>query len=994
MCESSGNDLQSLLHDIKASDVVESRIKLLSKLRETDLYDKSDFDTLIDFLSTLWEDFTCLDLSQCMLNKAILHVAAKYVETDISLSLGQFLSLCTQGSIWCRKHLTMTLMASEDSQEEEHSGLFFQLLLDLLNFSAASFSAVAKNPVSCDKELVVITERFVLEQLNLAKELISENKKIIAFGPDILKATQVVLDAAIKLCRAYSQSVNWELSNKFETDSVEFHSMNHVLNIKKCVIEKLSEVGIVAANDGGGLVTILNMSWKGVVTLLQLGKGALVPRVNIPDIILTLQSLAIEPLRCVSMSWLTSSLKELVSVTEAKRTFLPVKFYLINAVRISSQYPCQACLMYKELTLGVLKIATFIISLSKEPLLKIASEVSAELLIPTAFHLLNSLLSSPQLKQELKDQLLDWLFIDKTGSSFAGNSIDEIFSVNTDTATQARMLLIGRVFLFLNFLQYSVDVDEDMRLGMSKKLGWLFDAIIDEEIYASLIVLQIPILYSTKNAPELGCYSMFSYLLHSLKTFMIVISSSAIWKDFMSFLLENFFHPHFLCWEVIMELWCFILRHGEIDMVNEILDKLCSVLKFLASRDSAFVASSALRKMARSICWILTFGTQSMVDRVYSSILGGKESDLSSVMYVALLIEGFPLNFLADSLKSIVTDKIATDYFRFMENLNDYSLSSSNSGLFGVPVFALSAALQSLHGSISVKDSRTLKFLLSVIHEYKNSSDDSVKDNCRKLLTELLIIISNMEHLYAQDEMGKVILELQNLFISSPSASDTLLHKCKSGLANFMAGLGYMEISENNESTKSIAVWELYHMLLRERHWAFIHLATTAFGYFAARTSCNQLWRFLPPDAALSFDIETGTDTNEDRFMSELKAFLDKEMGTCGISNSLNQLAVIVKEGLLLKEKLMKYSKVAPEVKGCEFMEIHAETHANKRRKLPKEITEGMELLQCGLKVMGDGISRMQGNNFEFTELPEKFLNHFSRLEDAISHLVGLTGSG
>lgn len=209
-----------------------------------------------------------------------------------------------------------------------------------------------------------------------------------------------------------------------------------------------------------------------------------------------------------------------------------------------------------------------------------------------------------------------------------------------------------------------------------------------------------------------------------------------------------------------------------------------------------------------------------------------------------------------------------------------------------------------------------------------------------------------------------------------------------------MAGLGYMEISENNESTKSIAVWELYHMLLRERHWAFIHLATTAFGYFAARTSCNQLWRFLPPDAALSFDIETGTDTNEDRFMSELKAFLEKEMGTCGISNSPNQLAVIVKEGLLLKEKLMKYSKVAPEVKGCEFIEIHAETHANKRRKLPKEITEGMELLQCGLKVMGDGISRMQGNNFEFTELQEKFLNHFSRLEDAISHLVGLTGSG
>lgn len=40
-----------------------------------------------------WEDFTCLDISQCMLNKTILHVAAKNIESDISECLGHFLSL-------------------------------------------------------------------------------------------------------------------------------------------------------------------------------------------------------------------------------------------------------------------------------------------------------------------------------------------------------------------------------------------------------------------------------------------------------------------------------------------------------------------------------------------------------------------------------------------------------------------------------------------------------------------------------------------------------------------------------------------------------------------------------------------------------------------------------------------------------------------------------------------------------------------------------------
>lgn len=45
---------------------------------------------------TYWEDFTCLDASQCLLNKSILHVAAKHLESDISGCLSQFLSLGTK----------------------------------------------------------------------------------------------------------------------------------------------------------------------------------------------------------------------------------------------------------------------------------------------------------------------------------------------------------------------------------------------------------------------------------------------------------------------------------------------------------------------------------------------------------------------------------------------------------------------------------------------------------------------------------------------------------------------------------------------------------------------------------------------------------------------------------------------------------------------------------------------------------------------------------
>lgn len=290
-------------------------------------------------------------------------------------------------------------------------------------------------------------------------------------------------------------------------------------------------------------------------------------------------------------------------------------------------------------------------------------------------------------------------------------------------------------------------------------------------------------------------------------------------------------------------------------------------------------------------------------------------------------------------------------------------------------------------------DAKTLKFLVTISQNYRNSVDQLTKEHYRKLLSETLGIISSMKHLYAADEMEEVILELENLFISGPAASDSQLYGCKPNLALFMAGLGHMEITESDKSAKCCAVWELYRMLLREQHWALIHLAITAFGYFAARTSCNQLWRFVPQTAALSFDLVSGNDANVERFMSELKAFLEKEMALLIITPSSEQLGLLAREGLLLKETVRKISEIDVEAVGCQSMEIDEENQSNKKRKLPDGISEGVELLQSGLKVIGDGLSRWQQNH-DASELNDKFLTHISHLEDAIAQLVGLAGSG
>ncbi|KAJ6326238.1 hypothetical protein OIU78_013358 [Salix suchowensis] len=467
--KNSNKELQNLLQAIKSSDVVESRIELVNRLRDFDFLEISELASLLEFPHN----------------------------SDVSECLVQFLALGTKASEWCGKHLKMTAMSTEESQEEEHSYLFFQLLLDLFSLSAASIVALKRQPVFVDNASAAIIERFILEQLNLIKDVVSEIKRIDSFGSETLKAAQTVIDTVVTLCKGYFDSVNWDLCDARpekdgnNTDSKRANITNHVTNITKCTTEKLCELGILAANDGGSLVTIINVSWKGVIALLQQGKRVLREMLSVQDIILTLISLVNEPLR---------------------------------------------------------------ILLSYEKLLNTASEVLSELLEKTSIDLLNSLLNSAEVKQELKFELLDWLFSDDfcsnsmhgdSSSFYHMTSMVEIFSVSCEAMSEARLLLLGRIALFHDLLRYSMDLEDDIRIKITRKFRWFLDMLVVEDVYSFVLDLQIPVPYGSGKTLELIWQPMFSSLLHALKTFMIVVSSSFAWAELEAFLLENLFHPHF-----------------------------------------------------------------------------------------------------------------------------------------------------------------------------------------------------------------------------------------------------------------------------------------------------------------------------------------------------------------------------------------------------------------------------------------------------------------
>lgn len=265
--------------------------------------------------------------------------------------------------------------------------------------------------------------------------------------------------------------------------------------------------------------------------------------------------------------------------------------------------------------------------------------------------------------------------------------------------------------------------------------------------------------------------------------------------------------------------------------------------------------------------------------------------------------------------------------------------------------------------------SQFLWFSLRLIREHRNASEGSERRR-GSLLAAALDLISSMKRSYSLDEMRGVVQELQALPAAPSSASSAALScRLKPPLASFMAGLCHMELAEREEDPTCSAAWGLYHMLLRERHWALLHLSLAGFGYFAARTSCTQLWRFVPHDAALSYDTDTGSEPSEERFMAQLKAFLEREPAP------VDQLDELRKEATLLRTVAELHEK-----------KRERESERKRKRRVPEELSRGVSTLQRGLELLKQGLARDDGAGFN-----EELAGQLSSLQALVLALSALS---
>uniref|UniRef100_A0A0D3FDQ0 Uncharacterized protein n=1 Tax=Oryza barthii TaxID=65489 RepID=A0A0D3FDQ0_9ORYZ len=922
-------------------------------------------------------------------------VALKCSELDTTNCLGPFLTLGSKAGSWCVRHLLWSVESideSEDAQEEEHSRLFPEIIALTLNISSKHLPVASK---CIAEDTVHAVGDFILELLTLTESSILD-KKLGTTG-HVAKAAPVFLDETIKLCRVYSEAAKSDqcIMSMPKEETTEEHKetdlTSNIAQITACTIQSLCKIGTHAASSGGSQVILLNISWKGIISLLQLGKGMVEEKVNVREIILIPISVAIESLRVATERWCVP-LQEVLGTAEARRAFLPIKYFLTNAVRICSIYPSEAMAIYK--------------SIIRNPRLKAASELLFELLEPSSFLLLDTLMKSTEVSPESKCQLVQY-FLEKvrTGNPEYTGEVDHtmnfatlgcIFSVDSDVDNINRALLPAEFTVFLHFLNASPWLREEVVIELCKKLHLFLNILTLEDVYSYVLGCQIPALSSDDDSPKVVWQPVYTSLIQALKTFMIAASSSsAAWSEFEVFLLENLFHPHFLCLEILTELWCFFMHYAEAETSTYLINQLFLLLKTLASPEEVLAPLSALRKLARASCNILSYASSATIDQIYTML--NDSSSKSSILYLALLMEGFPFDSLSRGVKEHAVKTLFTSFAGYLQNQNYFK----NHGEINLPTSSSSGIIGEIKDvTIDEKSIATMfKIATSLINLYRTSPDSS-KNLLVKHISSILVIITHMRHLCAFSELEKLTLELHTLFMSSFDNSNTAISQCKPSMASFMAILGHLNTTEDDANPLCSAMWDLFHFLLRERHWALIHLAMGSFGYFAARTSFAQLWKFVPVDAALSYTC-TGVDIDEDGFMSELKAFLQKEVALRDDKWSEEQICSLVSEGRMLK-KLVESCLEIPLVPEPEKVSITNYVKTKKRkmpdgicegmpenvsvtndvetkkRKMPDRICEGMMLVQNGLKIMRSALSET-----DLAELKDSLIP----AEDAQTHL-------
>lgn len=428
-------------------------------------------------------------------------------------------------------------------------------------------------------------------------------------------------------------------------------------------VSAFTDLGRFAAANGRDWVGLLNVAWKGVTALLQTttGKETMSNLVDIHQIIAMMIGCSQEALKNAAESWkmVLEEKDAAANTAELKRLCIPVKFFLINVIRIITHYPCQAVDAFNDIADCGLKITSLKHELSKHPCLKFAAEAIVETLEPSLFILLCTLLNSSELELSLKVRLLELLIgIENENGCFSTNSgyageMDEVNEgIGAVPVGQEANLQLGRLTIFLGLLQSSRDCGEDISYELAKRLNFSLQMISDAKIYAEVFQIQVA---AARFPAKATWQCLYITLIKSLQVFFVTLAGTAAWTEAEEFLYRNVLHPHTLCRELILDLWCFVSRHREVSMIEYHIQDLLLLLNDLLDSSNAIHSEWPVRTIGRLICSLVKADQDALVAKVYELALGREpfSAASTSVLAAVLVKEHFPIASLPEELKSL-----------------------------------------------------------------------------------------------------------------------------------------------------------------------------------------------------------------------------------------------------------------------------------------------------------------------------------------------------
>jgi hypothetical protein len=186
----------------------------------------------------------------------------------------------------------------------------------------------------------------------------------------------------------------------------------------------------------------------------------------------------------------------------------------------------------------------------------------------------------------------------------------------------------------------------------------------------------------------------------------------------------------------------------------------------------------------------------------------------------------------------------------------------------------------------------------------------------------LRLLIAAQQHV----PPGQLWALLPSLLAFSKSAAQSgsvVPPSLKPAIADFLATLSSVPMPDSGPELQALV--ELYHVLLREDHWALAHLALVSFSHFAATSPYVDLWRLVPTDAVagrfegnLAGDSLSDSGQELDGFMRSLQAFLERSVGNSFSLSGPDELRVLEEDAKSLeeraREKLVVQSTGVPDI--------------------------------------------------------------------------------